>query len=358
MATGIFSIQADGQLIEMAEAPYPSEDIFQKLLEDYPNLLAGDQIDSVSPRRWLLVQREMGVPDTENGCGRWSVDHLFLDQDAVPTLVEVKRSSDTRIRREVVGQMLDYAANAVSYWPVEQIRERYEATCHSKGLDPEEELIDCLGAETEELEIYWQRLKTNLKAGKVRMLFVADTIPTELRRIVEFLNEQMTPAEVLAIEMKQYAGEGLKTLVPKVIGQTTQAQLLKKASSPKETRQWDEGSFLAELKACSGESAVETVQQILDWAKQHQLEIAWGKGAKWGSFIPFFVHGGMRYRLFRAWSADSLEIYFKFLRRQSPFEESSRFAGLLNKFYGIKGIEPSKEEWRETFTKIEYVTLH
>src|SRR5262249_3604083 len=31
----------------------------------------------------------------------WSVDHLFLDQDAVRTLVEVKRGSDTRIRREV-----------------------------------------------------------------------------------------------------------------------------------------------------------------------------------------------------------------------------------------------------------------
>jgi hypothetical protein len=31
----------------------------------------------------------------------------------VPTLLEVKRSSDTRIRREVVGQMLDYAANGV-----------------------------------------------------------------------------------------------------------------------------------------------------------------------------------------------------------------------------------------------------
>jgi hypothetical protein len=31
-----------------------------------------------------------------------------LDQDAVPTLVEVKRSSDTRIRREVMGQMSDY----------------------------------------------------------------------------------------------------------------------------------------------------------------------------------------------------------------------------------------------------------
>jgi hypothetical protein len=37
----------------------------------------------------------------------------------VPTLVEVKRSDDTRIRREVVGQMLDYAANGVVYWPGE-----------------------------------------------------------------------------------------------------------------------------------------------------------------------------------------------------------------------------------------------
>lgn len=37
------------------------------------------------------------------------MDHLFVDQDAIPTLVEVKRSSDTRIRREVVGQLLEYS---------------------------------------------------------------------------------------------------------------------------------------------------------------------------------------------------------------------------------------------------------
>ena len=54
-----------------------------------------------------------------DGVERWSVDHLLLDQDAIPTLVEVKRSSDSRIRREVVGQMLDYAANAVTYWNID-----------------------------------------------------------------------------------------------------------------------------------------------------------------------------------------------------------------------------------------------
>jgi hypothetical protein len=35
------------------------------------------------------------------------------------------------------------------------------------------------------------RVGVNLKAGKLRLIFVADELPSELRRIVEFLNEQM-----------------------------------------------------------------------------------------------------------------------------------------------------------------------
>ena len=99
----------------MEEAAYDSENLLQELLAKYPDLLAGEQINSTEPRRWLLITREMSVPDEQEGAGRWSLDHLFPDQDAVPTLVEVKRSTDTQLRREVVGQMLDDAANAVVY---------------------------------------------------------------------------------------------------------------------------------------------------------------------------------------------------------------------------------------------------
>lgn len=121
---GIFLIQPNGDLVEMNEQPYDSEDLLQTLLAKYPSLLAGNQIDPQAPRKWLFIERESGVPSKEGGSGRWSADHLFLDQDAVPTIVEVKRSSDTRIRREVIGQMLDYAANAVVYWPADRLRER------------------------------------------------------------------------------------------------------------------------------------------------------------------------------------------------------------------------------------------
>ena len=60
---------------------------------------------------------------------RWSVDHLFLDQYAVPTLVEVKQGSNPSIRRKVIGQMLDCASNAVAYWPVEENHTRFEIRC-------------------------------------------------------------------------------------------------------------------------------------------------------------------------------------------------------------------------------------
>ncbi len=77
----------------------------------------------------LFIEQECFVPSEEGGAGRWAIDHLFLDQDGIPTIVEVKRSTDTRIRREVVGQMLDYASNAVAHGPVPHLRERFAPNC-------------------------------------------------------------------------------------------------------------------------------------------------------------------------------------------------------------------------------------
>jgi hypothetical protein len=57
-------------------------------------------------------------------------------------------------------------------------------------------------------------VETNLQAGRIRLIFVADEIPPGLRRIVEFLNRQMDPTEVVAIEVRQHVGPGLKALAP------------------------------------------------------------------------------------------------------------------------------------------------
>ena len=65
----------------------------------------------------------------------------------------------------------------------------------------------------------------NLRAGRIRMVFLADVIPDELRRITEFLNEQMNPAEVYAVQVKTYraAGHDGMVIVPTVFGRTAAA---------------------------------------------------------------------------------------------------------------------------------------
>src|SRR5215213_4109348 len=131
---GVFVLTDSQTLVPMQPASFPAETDFQELLARFPELLSGGQ-DGDPPRRWLLLKREMPIPAEEGGGSRWSLDHLFIDQYGVPTLVEVKRQSDTRLRREVVGQMLDYAANAVVYWPINEIRDKFTAECGDYVLD-------------------------------------------------------------------------------------------------------------------------------------------------------------------------------------------------------------------------------
>jgi hypothetical protein len=80
MSGRIDLVRDDDSLTPLEERPYDTEDQLQTLLERYPDLLAGEQMDENSPRRWLLIAREMGIRDQDGGGGRWALDHLFLDQ--------------------------------------------------------------------------------------------------------------------------------------------------------------------------------------------------------------------------------------------------------------------------------------
>src|SRR4051795_11782769 len=137
-------LERGGKLIEMTKRRYDAEDVLQSLIATYPDLLAGEGGPS-DRTRLVLIEREVSIADSPDAAGRWSLDHLFVDQDGVPTLVEVKRSSDTRIRREVVGQMLEYAANGPRYWPLGSVRGQFEARCSGDGEDPNDVLHRTFG---------------------------------------------------------------------------------------------------------------------------------------------------------------------------------------------------------------------
>jgi hypothetical protein len=341
MAGRIYLLNGNSNLMPMDEAPYDSEDLLQEMLANHPDLLAGEQINSDDPRRWLLITREMAVQGEQEGAARWSLDHLFLDQEAVPTLVEVKKGSNTDIRRKVVGQMLDYAANAVVYWPVEEIRAKFESRCEKNDEEPEEVLASFLG-EDQEIDEFWQRVKTNLQAGRIRMVFLADSIPAELRRVVEFLNEQMDPAEVLAIEVRQFIGEGMRTLVPRVLGQTETARQ-KKSSGAKAGKQWDEAMFMAALEERSGEDSRKVAEDILQWITPQVTYVWWGTGSKDGGIVPTIQHGKTKYHVCRMATQGWFVFRFDWLYKKPPFSEEAVRRQLLAKINEIPGVTFSED---------------
>jgi hypothetical protein len=309
MGRGIFSIDGTNNLAELREQPFQSEDLLQALLASHPRLLPGDLVNSERPRKWLLVSRESTLPDGLQTPGRWYVDHLLLDQDAIPTLVEVKRSSDTRIRREVIGQILEYASNAVVYWPVEKIQAELERECERRGRSIEEAFREHLDLELDAIGSFWDEVKRNLQAGKVRLIIVADEIPTELRRILEFLNGQMDPAEIIGVEIRQFVGnQDQRVLVPTVYGQTEKAQLTKSASGA--DRLWDANAILEELRLNQPE-AFAVARSLREWSESNADGCRRpGRGAT-GSFRPFIKCGAKECPLFGLWSSGVVELYVK-----------------------------------------------
>ena len=337
MAGGIFVINEANELLPLTETAYNSEDLLQSLLEDYPDLLAGDQIDSEAPRQWLLVAREMGVPGEDHGGDRWSLDHLFVDQDAVPTLVEVKRASDTRIRREVVGQMFDYAANANRYWPEGRIREEFDRTCRAKNVDPGEQIEGFINSD-DDAESFWARVDSNLRDGRLRLLFVADAIPPELQRVIEFLNQRMDDIEVLGIAIKQFTGGNLKTMVPRVIGQTEQARERKKDAWHKRPR-WTEERFFSTLTDRVNNQALQAARSIYEWACQHYDRVYFGRGKVDGSCLAVVTLDGRENYVFNVYTTGRLYVTLNYLKSYPPFSDEVLRKELLSRLNRVPGVD-------------------
>jgi hypothetical protein len=354
--TGVFVLTEANALVPMQAASFASEDDFQKLLASFPALLAGDQMDSANPRRFMLVDREQPIACEPGGAGRWSLDHLFLDQDGVPTLVEVKRGTDTRIRREVVGQMLDYAANAILHWPAEELRGRFEVRCEEAGKSAADVLRDELGVDPDS-DGFWAKVKSNLQAGRIRMLFVADRIPAELRKVVEFMNVQMRPAEVLAVELRQYQGGGLRTLAPIVLGQTQEAIEQKAGANAKPRRLWDEVQILDAIAARDDAALTATAKALIGWMSAKADRVLLNDAPNVGSIAPEFRVGAEPCAVMRLWTDCSAAINFNQLMRTPAFSAGSARHELMDKMNAIPAvtIRPDMLE-KQTFFRLASLT--
>ncbi len=330
-------VERDGGYVQMTEQHYLSEAVLQELLASNPELLNGD--NDASDRRWLLVKREVGVPDcAETDSGRWSVDNLFLDQDGVPTLVEVKRSTNTQIRREIIGQLIEYGANAAVNWSSESIRSAFYSRERDDGAATAEDELDHF-LSGEDTESFWEQVKTNLAAGKLRLIFVADEFPRETVRMVEFLNGQMSPAEVLAVEVRQFVevDGDRRTLVPRMVGQTEAARVAKtrRGSSSRKPKITEEE--LLEGFDRSPPQVAERIRDLYSWMRDNGARPSFGSTAitLWLGDNEDREKANPVALLFQPTRGDGLFVPFNFMSNKRSEAEMVRMADLLEDVSGM-----------------------
>jgi hypothetical protein len=320
----------------MTETPFDAESVLQALIAQHAEVLTDED---AGQGRLLLVRREVSVADREDSGGRWSLDHLYVDAAGVPTLVEVKRSSDTRGRREVVAQMLDYASNAKISFSAEKMAAWAEEDATVGGTTGAQMLGEVLGVD--DPQEFWASVATNLDAERFRLVFVSDVIGPELRRIIEFLNGQMTRTDVLAIEVKQYvdADGQHQTVVPRVIGNTEEAKRTKRARS--RAGSIDQSRLLSALSERSPQ-AVDAAQGLLDWAETHpDLWVRWTAAAN------IELEEGRR-AILRIWAEGTLEIKVNTLRHLGWNDE--QVESWLQRIEQIPGVtlQGNRRRWPRT----------
>jgi hypothetical protein len=284
----VYVMHDDGSTAVMSRIRCKNEDReLQRILERNPDLLPGDQIDPDDPRRWLLLKREMPVPDPGTGTDRWSIDFLFADQDAVPTFVECKRCADTRARREIVGQMLEYAANGHHYWTKDILREVATKTALATGATIDDAIRKLAPTDELSVEDYFDLVQQNLREGQLRIVFFLEDSSPELRSVVDFLNRQMERSEVLLVEARQYSLDGSRIVAPALFGYTEEARLVKRKITVKSSvfrKRWDRPSFLTDAASKLTPAQVNAVESLLDYSLSLECEVTWGTGIQKGSF--------------------------------------------------------------------------
>lgn len=208
--------EGSGRWAEPELAGYAREDDLQLILGEHPELIPGVSSTAIACREF---QSEVGPADI-----------VVLDKDGQITLVECKLASNRQIRREIVGQLFDYAARL---WRMDI--ELFARKWADRTGEPPFSADDSG-------DLIRDAVARNLDEGAFRLVLAVDGINEPLKRMVEYLNSQAAlGASVVAVSYTRYQHGALEMLMPQLYGQELAESKAVRAESGKVL--WDEHSW-------------------------------------------------------------------------------------------------------------------
>lgn len=210
-------VETGGRIDELPHEAFEDEAKLQRLLEQHPGLVLAGTSDGEDRSIWAIGY-EVPVP-------AGAIDLLLLDSTGHVWVVETKLAKNPEVRKQVVGQVLAYAAD-VATWGREDLE--HHADGYLGAQTPPTTLRDLLAsrevegapvgpqAADELIDLAIERLRK----GDLTALIVVDELNTVLRRLVEFVNTSARfTLLALKIETVNHAGDRL--FIPTVVGVMT-----------------------------------------------------------------------------------------------------------------------------------------
>lgn len=253
-------LYADQSATPLVPKPYALEAELQEIIAKNPQLLLERECGN---KQLFLVEKEFTLPEYIGSANNFSLDHLMVDSDGIPTLIEVKRCQDNRIKREVVAQMVDYAARMVSV-DAGDLRAFFVRNNPSPTVLAQ--------YDTDE---FWKKVEDNLKLERMNLYFVADVIPETLRTMIGFLRRTMKNIIIYGVEIKQYQSNHTTMLSTELLGGP-----LPEAIQLNAPVSWDAASFANKLSYLKDGDLQPTAEAIRKSSEAAGISIVFGRGAK------------------------------------------------------------------------------
>ncbi|MCA9172803.1 MAG: hypothetical protein KDB23_34330, partial [Planctomycetales bacterium] len=147
---------------------------------------------------------------------------------------------------------------------------------------------------------------------------------------------------VLGVEIKQFAGGGHRTLTPRVVGQTEQAQV--KKGSTRQTRAWSEQAILDAIGMRHGSEERDAAIKFLEWIRPRVDEMSVGTGATDAGIVPTITTATQSIGICRLRTHGTIAFRLRLLAADPAFESESERVELIDRLNRIDGVEFSRDD--------------
>lgn len=238
---------------------FEDEATLHELIKENPQFLPL----SGSPRLVVL--------GSEIQLGNGYADILAVESSGRPAIIEVKLERNPEARKAIVSQIIAYAAFLQGF----SIEDLERGPLHRFLADAgHTSIFDAVKAQDQEgavdADSFTASLQDYLQRGNFRLVLVLDDVPTELERVVAYLDAITVQALTIdLITLKVYEVNGAQVALPQRVSPDLSASVPSEGSRPATSRgKLTDGSdvFRASIEETTGETR-KAFDDLIAWAE-------------------------------------------------------------------------------------------